>query len=606
MGVVYCATELALDRTVALKLIAPELGADADFRARFWREAKIAAALEHPNVLPIFKAGEEDGTLFISMRYIEGSDLAHRLETGPLESAVAVAIVGQVAEALDAAHARGLIHRDVKPSNILLDRDGPDERAYLSDFGLAKVTASDTGLTRTGQLLGTLDYVSPEQIRGEPLAPTSDVYSLGCVLFQTLTGRVPFALGDDLARLWAHMHEPPPYLADLSPELPKELDDVIQRSLAKLPEERFSSAGELGQAAAAALRPAHITRSSRLRTPWQRQRHRSLRRRHLWAVVTALGIVVGGLAIATVVIRVNDAERQSGEAPNVGAAISVPIRPDRLAAAGGFIWALSREGGRLVRVDPESGRAESYAAPIDLGGGLHPDLAGDPDALWLAHANPTVGGVDHIRPDTVEAVERVPLPAATALAVAKDAVWATTLPESGSPGRLGLLARIDPRSNRLSRPPGPVGREPVDVAVGLDAIWIADRARNEVVRVSPRTLRIEARIRVGAGPSVLAVTGAFVWVANSTDRALTRIDPGRNETVGAPVEIGKEIDDLVAGAGSLWLAGGDGTVTELDSTSGAVLGTPLRVGASPLSLTWDGSQLWVASAPDQAVRPLSP
>ena len=603
MGVVYRATELALDRTVALKLITSQFSADPDFRARFWREARIAASLEHPSVLPIYKAGEEDGLLFISMRYVAGGDLASDLSTGRLEPVEAIALIAQVAEALDAAHARGLIHRDVKPSNILLERQGDDERAFLSDFGLAKVSNSNTGLTRTGELLGTVDYVAPEQIRGETLDPRSDVYSLGCVLYEALTGTVPFPQADELSRLWAHMHEAPPSILTVAPDLSDELDKTVRRALAKAPSERFASAGELASAATAAASAATApARRVRLR----RERGATgLQLGHKAVIVVAVGVVLVGLALAVLAVRDGHGTESAG-GTSVEPAIPVPGQPDRVAVAGGYIWTLVEDGGRLTRIEPDQEKVESFPSPIDLGGGLFPDLGGSRTSLWLVHSNPTVGGIDRVAPTTVAALERVPFPSATSVAVTSTAVWVISSPSPGGGQREGLLALIDPATNGLVGSPKPIGRAPSDVAVGLDAVWVADRLRNEVVRASPRTLDVRARIRVGRGPTVLAITESAVWVGNVTDRTLTKIDPARNEAVGAPVALGKEINDLVFGGGSLWLAAGDGTVTELDARTGAAVAPPIRVARSPLSLAWDGDELWVASAPDQVVRALVP
>ena len=202
MGVVYWATDLALDRPVALKLIANAHAGDAVFRRRFTTESRTAASLDHPNVVPIFHAGEHDGVLYLAMRYVEGKDLATEIrERGRLEADRAVRIVAQVASALSAAHDSGLVHRDIKPANVLLT---PEDHAYLSDFGLTKRARGDSQDTQTGHLVGTLNYVAPEQIRGEPVGPRSDIYALGCVLFHALTGRPPFPMESDEAKLWAH------------------------------------------------------------------------------------------------------------------------------------------------------------------------------------------------------------------------------------------------------------------------------------------------------------------------------------------------------------------------------------------------------------------
>ena len=217
MGIVYRATQLALGRPVALKLLTAQLAADDGFRERFRREWETAAAIDHPNVIPLYEAGEYDGTLFIAMRFVEGVDLAYMSADGPMAAARAVPLVAQIAAALDAAHARGLVHRDVKPANVLV---GEGDHAYLSDFGLSR-EASQTRLTRTGLFVGSTDYAAPEQVRGEATDARTDVYALGCVLFQLLTGSVPFARSGDMAKMYAHITEPPPLVSDTQPRAPR-------------------------------------------------------------------------------------------------------------------------------------------------------------------------------------------------------------------------------------------------------------------------------------------------------------------------------------------------------------------------------------------------
>ncbi len=245
MGVVYEAVDESLDRTVALKLIAPELAAEAGFRGRFMTESRIAASLDHPNVVPIFRAGEEDGLLFLAMRFVSGDDLRTLVDReGPLDPERAAAMIAQVAAALDAAHVRGLVHRDVKPANVLVTADG---HCYLTDFGLVKDLAATAGVTRTGEVLGTLDYVAPERIQGGETGPWTDVYALGCVLFFALTGHVVFPLDEPERKLWAHLSAPPPPTS-VAPAI----DAIVARALAKDPRERYESAPAL----AAALRQA--------------------------------------------------------------------------------------------------------------------------------------------------------------------------------------------------------------------------------------------------------------------------------------------------------------------------------------------------------------
>jgi len=251
MGVVYRAEQVALGRKVALKLVAPALARDEAFRRRFERESQMAAAIDHPHAIPVYEAGEDGGQLFILMRYVAGADLASLLASeGALEPARVARIVAQVGSALDAAHGTGLVHRDVKPANILLSGEGSDEHAYLSDFGLTKDAASASALTHTGQWVGTLDYVAPEQLEGKPVDARTDVYALGCLLYEALSGAVPYG-GSDVAKMWGHAHSAPPSFAGLDPARAA-FAPVVARALAKAPEDRFPSSGDLGRAAAAA------------------------------------------------------------------------------------------------------------------------------------------------------------------------------------------------------------------------------------------------------------------------------------------------------------------------------------------------------------------
>jgi WD40 repeat protein len=252
MGVVYRARDTALGRTVALKLIAPERAGDARLRELFVRESLTAAALEHPNVIPIYRAGDDRGRLFIAMRFVEGASLQDLITASPagIPPGRAARITARVAHALDAAHARGLVHRDVKPANVLIADPEGEEHVYLSDFGLSVYGAGAAG--GGGGWVGTLAYLAPEQIRGEALDARTDVYALGCVLFHALTGRTPFSTDDEPAALTSHLEARPPAPSSLVPGLPPALDDVVRRAMAKRPEDRFASAGELGRAALAA------------------------------------------------------------------------------------------------------------------------------------------------------------------------------------------------------------------------------------------------------------------------------------------------------------------------------------------------------------------
>ena len=254
MGIVYRATDLALGRSVALKLMAPQLASDPVFRARFDSECRLAAAIDHPHAVEVFHAGEEDGLLYVTMRYVDGTDLRAILRAeGRLEAGRAVRVVDHVAGALDDAHRRGLVHRDVKPGNVLVAARYDGERAFLSDFGLTKERAIASELTGTGLAIGTADYIAPEQAQGRELDGRADVYALACVLYQSLAGSVPYERDSDLEKLWAHVHQPPPALSDVRPELPPALSDVLARGMAKDPAERPATAGRFAREALTAL-----------------------------------------------------------------------------------------------------------------------------------------------------------------------------------------------------------------------------------------------------------------------------------------------------------------------------------------------------------------
>jgi serine/threonine protein kinase len=250
MGVVYRAIQQRLCRPVALKVITPALARDEAFRQRFVREAAIAGSIDHPNVVPVYSAGEDAGHLYLAMRWVEGDDLRGLVERdGPLPAARAVEIVAAVGEALDAAHARGLVHRDVKPANVLVG-----DHVYLGDFGLARDAGDEeSGVTRTGQLVGTVEYVAPEQVLGRPATAATDVYGLGCVLFFALTGRAPFGSRSEYETMTAHVSEAPPRPSDHAAAVPAALDAVVARALEKDPRDRFPSAAHLAVAARAAL-----------------------------------------------------------------------------------------------------------------------------------------------------------------------------------------------------------------------------------------------------------------------------------------------------------------------------------------------------------------
>ena len=250
MGFVYEAEHAILGRKAAIKTLSNDLGSDGDFRERFIQESQMVAALDHPSIIPIYDAGEENGIVYIAMRHVSGGDLQELIAKGQLELDRAVSILEQVAGALDAAHAHNLVHRDVKPANVLVD--GSSDRVYLTDFGIAKRSRT-RGLTKTGFFVGTLDYAAPEQIQGKPVGPQADVYAFGCLLFECLTGQKPFDRETDVAVMHAHLLDPAPAPTELRPELPAAIDDVVARALAKNEVDRTASCNEVIEAVRASL-----------------------------------------------------------------------------------------------------------------------------------------------------------------------------------------------------------------------------------------------------------------------------------------------------------------------------------------------------------------
>jgi hypothetical protein len=383
MGVLYLAVEPGLDRQVALKLIAPEAADDEVFARRFAEESKIAASIEHPNVVPIYAAGEEGGVPYIAMRYVSGSDLGKRIRhQGPLEPEVAVALIAQVGNGLDAIHAAGLVHRDVKPANVLLSGSDGDAHAYITDFGVARNVATESGLTQTGRFVGTLDYVAPEQISGARVDARADVYALGCLLFKLLTGEVPFTGESEAARLYAHLNEPPPAPSLQAEGVPMALDDVVIRALSKEPSDRQPSAGDLGRAAVAALhgeqptipertvatgaaatREASVPGPAGPTAPTRKVEAAPPRRRPARRLLPVAGLLAGAAAIAAAIaLGGAGSDGESGGGKSAGAAshkaTAGPLSKPELIRRADAVCAESQGEFRRVREEFPEAKAE--------------------------------------------------------------------------------------------------------------------------------------------------------------------------------------------------------------------------------------------------------
>jgi YVTN family beta-propeller protein len=578
MGVVYKAYDSRLKRNVALKLIAPELSEDEGFRERFLAESELAASLDHPNVVPIYDAFDAEGRLAIAMRYVEGTDLKQLLQTDRvLDPGRAVAICGQVAAALDAAHARGLVHRDVKPSNVLLDEN---EHVYLADFGLSRRLA-DPGVPGGGSFsVGTPAYAAPEQIEGGEVDGRTDVYSLGCVLHECLAGEVPFVRDSELAVLWAHVQEEPPVLPGL--------EEVIPTALAKDPDERYATCGELVEVARQALGLRDVV---------------MVRDRRPLLLATVGFLLAGGTAAAAVLLsqggggfprpsttptlapKADSLQRIDPKTNRLVATVGLDSHPTSVAVDQRSVWITHLENGTISEVDPrtnvvvkESGAGPSPAAVVAGFGSvwtasgsegtvtqidartvaplhvvalldLDPSLLAVGDgAVWAASSFPAV--VARINPldGSVTAKIRAPTLPLTGLAVGKHAVWVA----GGDPTAANYsVSRIDPARNRVVATI-PLRLGAVGVAVGAGAVWVANSLGATLSRIEPAANRVTRKIRVGRDPIAVAFGEGSVWVANRKDGTVSRIDP-RRDVVVQTIRVGPNPDGIAVGLGGVWV-----------------------------------------------------
>jgi YVTN family beta-propeller protein len=621
MGVVYLAEQLGPHRQVALKLLLDPVAAGEAFRERFLRESELAAAIDHPNVLPVYDAGETDGVLWIAMRYVPGIDLAALLHRdGPLAPEQALAIGGQVAGALDAAHTQGLVHRDVKPANILLAvEDGAVGHAYLADFGLTKRVGGARGVTVSGQVLGTIDYVAPEQVEGGPVDGRADQYSLGCVLFECLTVTVPFQRDSELAVLWAHVHDPPPRVRDHRPELAAALDDAIGRALAKAPGDRYPSCAALvaaAQAALTAVTPAglgHRICRALGRRPGRRRRPglRGLTRRSTLVLTVIAGLLSAVLLVAAVLLArdgapavpttpavvpaPNQAVRIDPATYELVAAPPVGTDPAAVAGGGGLVWVANRHDGTVTVIDPGTNRVQqtipaSGSGPTGPGG---PGLAFASGSLWLA--NTDQHQVARVEPgaDTI----RIPVGASpialTAAAPDADAVWAAARTQRGG----GLVARIDATSNQVHHPTVRLPYPPTGLAITPDGgrVWVASAADQVIRRIDPGAGRVVKRIALKQVPDQVAYGDDAVWVTSTKGNAVLRIDPATSKVETIPV--GNGPGGIAFGADRVWVANGlDGTVSAIDPQTSLVATQRLGFRPAAAAVVAEQRAVWVALA----------
>jgi YVTN family beta-propeller protein len=590
MGEVYRAHDGRLDRNVALKILAPRYADDDGFRERLLRESRLAASLDHSNVVPVYDAGEAAAGFYLAMRYVEGADLRTVLRReGPLAPARALAIVSQVADALDAAHAKGLVHRDVKPSNVLIDERG---HCYLADFGLTQ-SASDRGQVTDGSLLGTLDYVAPEQIRGDEVAGRADVYALGCVLFECVTGEAPFRRPSEVATLYAHLEDDPPTASARHSTLPASIDTVFARALAKEPEERHSSCAELVADASAAL-GLDAVRPRRLR---------------LAVAAAAIVLLVAGAALAATLLTRDAAPGPPGGSliridPQSGdktASYRVSAHPGAVTTGAGRVWLGDYREGALWTLEPRTGelrRVASVGEPRDLtslGGKIY--VVSDSPEVFAEVFTGTVARYDAV---TGVRERKLDLYSCT-IAGGQGVLWS-----------MGLFGdkklSTDPGELRVVRDVAIPYRQPVsvettrinqrDIAVGYGSVWaLGDGIDRRLWRLDRSSGRILATIELPFIPRSVAAGEGGVWVTAPLDDRVLEIDPETN-AITATTRTGRGTSGVAAGAGSVWVTSTiDGTVSRIDPGTAEVVdqidvtGRPreVAVGADGVWVTADGS-----------------
>jgi YVTN family beta-propeller protein len=586
MGEVYLARDVRLGRPVALKVLPERYAQDERFRERLLRESRLAAGLDHPNVVPVYDAGEADGRLFIAMRYVEGADLKRLLRAdGALEPARAVGIAAQLAEALDAAHRRGLVHRDVKPSNVLLDQQGDRDHAYLADFGLTHSARADG--PADGQLVGTVDYVAPEQIRGDELDGRADQYALGCLLFECLTGSLPFRQSSDVAAIFAHLEEPAPAASERRDALPSAVDPVLARAMAKDPAQRYDTCRELVAAVHDALGLAPAPRG-RLR----------------W-LVPALALALVAVAAAAVALGLGRDSTATASGPQgtlvridprtnrAAGRAEVPGYPQAVAATAGGVWMGDFREGVLWRYDPATKALQRITS-----NGEPRDIAAVGDQVYVAVDGTASGGlVARYDAATGERRDSIGL-LACAVASGEGVVWAAGCP---------LAQRLSTDSRKLRKlrevflpfqDPGTASTSRVafrEMAVGAGSLWVlGDALDPRLWRLDARSGRVRATIALPFPPRSAVVAGGAVWITDALHDTVVPVDLRSNRVLPA-IAVGRGAAGVAAASGAIWVANAnDGTVSRIDPRARRVTAT-IDVGGAPSEIDAGLGGVWVTS-----------
>jgi streptogramin lyase/pimeloyl-ACP methyl ester carboxylesterase len=573
MGVVYLAEQAALGRKVALKILSSDLAADETFRRRFIRESQLAASIEHPNIIPIYDAAEAEGELFIAMRFIDGPNLATVIhDEGPLAFDRTISIMSQVGDALDAAHQQGLVHRDVKPANILIAPGQHGELVFLSDFGVTKRGTSESHLTSSGQLLGTVDYMAPEQIQGKAVDGRADLYSLGCVVFESLTRHKPFERDGDVAVLWAHMMSDPPAVSEHR-TVPEAVDRAVARALAKAPEDRFGTSRELVDALKQNLvgeaAPKPVRRPRQRRRPAARSARRMIPTVR-WARSWPARALAATLAVA------------------VGVGVYIAVRPSAHPVD------LAGMANVLASLDPAGGSVKSAIQVGDAPSAV----AVDPDGrVWVV--NRGAGTLERFDPKTGQTAQVGTTTNPTGMAIGGGSVWvlggfptSTVTPFDLTKGTRGEVIDLQTDAE--------------DIAFGNGSIWVTDTRHKALIRIDQGS-RQPTPADVPGIPTGVAVGGGFVWVTvdGGDEQDLVRLDPGSGVTRKFPLP-GRANSVAVGETGEVWVTEGDeGAVLRIEGDTGRVVRS-FRVGTDPVRVDVGDGAVWVANFEGRSVSRVDP
>jgi serine/threonine-protein kinase len=636
MGVVFRATQLGLERPVALKAITPDLAADPEYRERFQRESHLAASIDHPNVIPVYEAGELDGTLYLIMRWIDGTDLRQLFNSsGRVSPRRAIRLLRPVASALAAAHRHGLVHRDVKPANVLIARgyDEDEDHIYLTDFGIARRTGAKS-LTLAGSFVGTIDYIAPERIDGKKGDAPCDIYSFGCMLFEAVSGHVPFDRPTDVSKIFAHVNDPIPCASDEVDGVPELLDEIIAKCMAKRPEDRFESAElttALGHAlreletgertvlsrtpkttaspeadAAAAEPPTAVSEGPKMTaveqsvavdaratttgrptiaTPGRPPTGpRSRRSRILWAVPVA-ALLVAGVLVA-VLSGGSGASGQTeihGSGLAKGRTVTVPGPPGSISLGTRNLWISLPSRNELVRANLSTGAQQAFPAS-----GSPTGIAAGVSALWVAERGSRV--LDQFNGDSGARTHFAKLagaPVAIALDQADSSVWVADSSGAISHVVLGGAVVGTPAH---SAPPA------TSLTCCEGEVWAANGASKGLLRVDRDTSG--STMPFDAGPSPVAVAlDQGVWTANANGH-LTRFDPRTGQLrVNADIPVAPRLDAVAATDPGpfVWALSKDTkTLYRISATGKPAVTGSVGFGSPPVALAVNPGSVWVA------------